>query len=211
MSLTSQEKSSPIHCQGRLGPLSRRYVKLHFPNEFEREVPMQFNTTSQATTEVFRQGSSESTFDGLMKNELFRKWHKLGLAILVIACFALGCILPLWYSGHGWISNKSLHPSDFVNPGLQFGSQTVYAEKGETIKVIVDVHEITRGGLYVKIFRRGWDVKSYKESARMTVSQPTKQTLTRVANVSDWYYIEFLGDGRSTYTDALFSAEWEVN
>lgn len=172
---------------------------------------MQFSTTSQTTTEVFRQGSSDSTFDDLMKNELFRKWHKLGFAILVIACFALGCILPLWYSGSGWISNKSLHPTDFANPGFQFGSQAVYAEKGETISVKVDIHEISTGGLYVRIFRKGWDVLSYKEAARMTVSQATEKTLTRVADVSDWYYIEFLGDGRSSYTDALFSAEWEVN
>ena len=45
----------------------------------------------------------------------------------------------------------------------------------------------------------------------MTVSQATEKTLTRVADVSDWYYIEFIGDGRSSYTDALFSAEWDVN
>ena len=172
---------------------------------------MEFSTTNQATTEVFRQDSGESTFDALMKNELFRKWHKLGFSILVIAAFAIGCIVPLWYSGNGWISNKSLHPTNFVNPGLQFGSSTVYAEKGETITVKVNVHEVTKGGLYVQIYRRGWDVKSYKEAARMTVSQATEKTLTRVADVSDWYYIEFIGDGRSSYTDALFSAEWDVN
>ena len=121
---------------------------------------MEFSTTNQATTEVFRQGSSESTFDALMQNELFRKWHKLGFLILIIAGLALGCILPLWYSGNGWISNQSLHPTDFANPGIQFGSSTVYAEKGETITVKINVHELTIGGLYVRIYRKGWDVKS---------------------------------------------------
>ena len=172
---------------------------------------MEFSTTNQATTEVFRQGSSESTFDALMQNELFRKWHKLGFLILIIAGLALGCILPLWYSGNGWISNQSLHPTDFANPGIQFASSTVYAEKGETITVKINVHELTIGGLYVRIYRKGWDVKSYKEATRTTITQPTEITLTRVADVSDWYYIEFFKDNRCSYTDALFSAEWDVN
>ena len=172
---------------------------------------MEFSTTNQATTEVFRQGSSESTFDALMQNELFRKWHKLGFLILIIAGLALGCILPLWYSGNGWISNQSLHPTDFANPGIQFGSSTVYAEKGETITVKINVHELTIGGLYVRIYRKGWDVKSYKEATRTTITQPTEITLTRVADVSDWYYIEVFKDNRCSYTDALFSAEWDVN
>ena len=167
---------------------------------------MEFSTTNQATTEVFRQGSSESTFDALMQNELFRKWHKLGFLILIIAGLALGCILPLWYSGNGWISNKSLHPTNVVNPGLQFGSSTVYAEKGETITVKINVHELTIGGLYVRIYRKGWDVKSYKEATRTTITQPTEITLTRVADVSDWYYIEFFKDNRCSYTCLLYTS-----
>ena len=181
---------------------------------------MQFSTTDQTAPEIFRHGSSESTYDQLMQNAQFRKWAKIGIPVLIVAAFALGCILPLWYSGNGWISNRSLHPTDFTNPGFQFGSPTVYAKKGETITVKVNIHEVSKGGLYVQIYRRGWDVESYnefarvkshKKAARMTVSQPTEKTLTRVADVSDWYYIEFFGDVSSSYTDARFSAEWDVN
>ena len=181
---------------------------------------MQFSTTNQATTEVFRQGSGESTFDTLMKNELFRKWHKLGFSILVIAAFAIGCIVPLWYSGNGWISNQQIQPYifSFYTPGLQFGSTTVYAKKGETIKIKVDVHEVKDGGLQVRIFRPPHvetNPRIYTD-AYMTVSQATEETLTHVAEVSDWYCIEFQARNlprklRQGYAEGLFSAEWEVN
>ena len=181
---------------------------------------MQFSTTNQATTEVFRQGSGESTFDSLMKNELFRKWHKLGFAILVIVAFALGCILPLWYSGNGWISNQQIQPHlfSFYTPGLQFGSQTVFCKKGETIRVKVDIHEIKDGGLLVRIVRRSHArpyVRTHTD-ALMTVSQATEKTLTMVADQSAWYHIEFEARNlprrlRQGYAEGLFSAEWEVN
>ena len=139
-SITSQEKSSPLAAKGRVSIPSSETENYIFRTNSQGKFQMEFSTTNQATTEVFRQDSGESTFDTLMKNELFRKWHKLGFSILVIAAFAIGCIVPLWYSGNGWISNKSLHPTNFVNPGLQFGSSTVYAEKGETITAVSYTH-----------------------------------------------------------------------
>ena len=185
---------------------------------------MQFNTTSQATAERFGHGSSEFSLIDLLQNEQFKKWAKVGTPALAVAVLALGCFLSLWYSGSGWISNQRIQhtPYSFSAPNLQFGSKTVYAEKGETIEVKVEVHEVKEGGLYVRIFRRGWGVKSYKEAAHMTVVQVAEETLTRVADVSDWYYIEFLHQGDKTresavevlyggFTDVLFSAEWEVN
>jgi len=162
---------------------------------------MQFSTTNQATTEVFRQGSGESTFDSLMKNELFRKWHKLGFAILVIVAFALGCILPLWYSGNGWISNQQIQPHIF-----------------SFYRVKVDIHEIKDGGLLVRIVRRSHarpHVRTHTD-ALMTVSQAIEKTLTMVADQSAWYHIEFEARNlprrlRQGYAEGLFSAEWEVN
>ncbi len=188
---------------------------------------MQFSTTNQPAAEAFGQGvqgSSDYSIIDLLQHEQVKKWAKVVAPVLVVAAIALGCFLPSWYSGSGWISNEKMYRDVYSlsMPGLQFGSKTVYAEKGETIKVKVDVHEVKKGGVYVRIFRKGWGVKSYKEASHMTVLQATEKTLTRVADVSDWYYIEFLPKGDKTrktaheilcsgYTDILFSAEWEVN
>jgi len=182
---------------------------------------MQPSTTSQATPEALFTASSGYSVDDLLQTEKYKKWVRIGMPILVIAVFAIGCIVPLWYSGNGWVSNQQVQPHifSFYTPGLQFGSKTVFAHKGETIKVKVDVHEITDGGLEVTIFPKPYyeyEIRNYNNEARMIVSQAAEKTLTYVSKRSDWYCIEFQARNlprklRKGYAAGVFSAEWKVN
>ena len=181
---------------------------------------MEISTTNQSGAETAANPSAEYTISDLLKDAQFLRWAKFALPIPLLMAFALGCIIPLWFSGSGWISNSSMkhNVGSYAMPAIQFGSPTVYAEKGQTIEVEIDVHEVKKGGLYVKIRRHGFRIP-YTDHARVILEEPGKRTLRRFIKKAGRYSIEFkrqdesqslVGTAMGGQTDLRFSANWKV-
>ena len=183
---------------------------------------MEFSTTSKPTAESFTPSSNMPALLELLLGDPYRRWVKILVPVLIAASIATCCFLAFWFSGSGWISNSSIkhNVNSIAMPGTRFGSQTVYAKEGQTIEVDVELHEVKAGGLYVKIVPVRWGVP-YKEFTTMIVDQAGHNSLTRTAEASGEYKIEFLRQPEKTknlvrlmyggQTDLCYSASWRVN
>lgn len=157
----------------------------------------------------------------LLKSDRHRKLVIILVAVLIFALVTCGSFMMMWCSGSGWISNRTIkhNVNGITMPGINFGSQTLYARKGQSIQVDVDMHECKEGGLTALIIPERWRVP-YNEYTRLNIEDAGKRTMIRKVEKTGSYRIEFHRMGEKTKnlvrtafgstTDLCYSANWEV-
>ena len=152
------------------------------------------------------------------------KYGKIVAAILFVVLLAIGGLtkggLAQFGGDSGWVKNariqRNLYSLEMHMPETGFGSKTVYAEKVQTFTVVVDVHEVNHGNLYVSVTPPG--VRNFRGCETMTIKSPETRALAVTAKEAGRFRLKFgvaNEKGQALLArkkvDVHYSANWEVN